>query len=188
MLAGCVTDTNQPPNSTPPSKPDFDTRQEPLQVGFRIKVELAGATEKLDPIEQDIHDDGTINMPYIGRITAAGKSPSQLEKEITAAYVPSYYTHLSVTVLPLLRFFYVGGQVTGTAGGRIQYSGPITILGAIQAAGDFTPFANKRKVQITRFGTKKIEFENCVDALKHPEKDLWVHPGDMIWVGRRGIY
>jgi protein involved in polysaccharide export with SLBB domain len=178
MLAGCSTDSQ----SLPPSP--HDPTQDPLRVGDRVHVDLSGVADTFDLKDQDIHEDGTINLPYVGRIQADGKSPSKLEQEITTNYVPRYYPHISVTVTPVARFFFVGGQVNNNGtGGRIAYAGPITIMGAIQAAGDFTPFADKKHVQVTR-GDKILKV-NCVDALKHPDKDIRIYPGDRIWVGRR---
>ena len=179
MVSGCFTDT-------PPAKPapPHDATQDPLRVGDRIKVELSGTPDTFQPIEQDIHEDGSINLPYIGRVVASGVSPSKLEQQITTNYVPRYFTHITVTVTPTARFFYVGGQVNNNAGGRIQWVGPITVMGAIQAAGDFTPFANRKDVQITR-ANGVIEHVNCVQAIKHPEKDVPIYPGDRIWVERR---
>jgi hypothetical protein len=102
----------------------------------------------------------------------------------TTNYVPRFYPHINVYVTPPTRLFYVGGQVNTNTGGRILYTGPITLTGAIEAAGDFTPYADKRHVQITRVdGT--ITIANAVEALSHPEKDLPIYPGDRIWVGRR---
>jgi len=178
ILAGCFTD------SQPKPPPPHDPTQDPLRIGDRIKVELSGIPDSIPAIEQDIKEDGSINLPYVGRIIAAGKSPSKLEQEITTNYVPHYYTHISVTVTPMARFFYVGGQVNNNAGGRITYAGPITVMGAIQAAGDFTPFADRKHVQITRADGTILKV-NCVEAIKHPEKDLPIYPGDRIWVVRR---
>jgi protein involved in polysaccharide export with SLBB domain len=179
MLAGCFTDSqaNKPP-------PPHDPTQDPLRVGDRIKVELSGIPDNVPLEPQDIHEDGSIMLPYVGRVLAAGKSPSKLEQEITTNYVPRYYTHISVTVTPVARFFFVGGQVNNSAGGRIMYTGPITVMGAIQAAGDFTPFADKRHVQVTRVDGTILKV-NCIQAIKHPEKDVPIYPGDRIWVGRR---
>jgi len=150
-----------------------------------LRVELSGIADTIEPMERQIHEDGSIMLPHIGSIRAAGKTPSQLEQDITAVYVPRFYPHIAVTVTPTARFFYVGGQVNNTgSGGRQLYSGPITVMGAIQAAGDFTPFADRRHVQVTRVnGT--IERVNCIKAITHPELDLPVYPGDRIWVGRR---
>jgi protein involved in polysaccharide export with SLBB domain len=162
-------------------------RLDPLRTGDKVRVELSGIPDKMDPIDQDIKEDGTINLPFIGSIAADGKSPSQLEKDITAAYVPKWFLHINVTITHAARFFYVTGQVNNNGpGGRIVYTGPITVLGAIAAAGDFNPFAGKRHVQITR-ANGKIEYVNCIKALKHPELDLLVHPGDRITVPRRTL-
>jgi protein involved in polysaccharide export with SLBB domain len=150
-----------------------------------VTVELTGIPDPMQPFLRDIKEDGTINLPFIGNILAAGRTPSQLEKDIKAAYEPKWFLHVNITVTPVARFFYVMGQVTGSAGsGRITYAGPITVLGAISAAGDFTPFADKKHVQITR-GDGKIQIVNCVKALKYPELDLPVYPGDKIMVPRR---
>jgi len=178
MLLGCVTDTQPKP------PPPHDPTQDPLRIGDRIKVELSGIPDTMPASEQDIKEDGSINLPYVGRIIVAGKSPSGLEQEITTNYVPRFFTHISVTVTPMARFFFVMGQVNNNAGGRILYTGPITVLGAIAAAGDFTPFAKKKDVQITR-SNGNIEHVNCVKAIRHPELDVPIYPGDKIQVGRR---
>jgi len=180
MLAGCA--SGPPPKPAPP----HDPTQDPLRIGDRIKVELSGIPDTIPASEQDIKEDGSINLPYVGRILVAGESPSKLEQEITTNYVPRYFTHISVTVTPMARYFFVGGQVNNNAGGRILYTGPITIMGAIQAAGDFTPFAKKKDVQITR-ANGSIEHVNCVAAIKHPEKDVPIYPGDRIWVAHRSF-
>jgi hypothetical protein len=57
-------------------------------------------------------------------------------------------------------------------------------LGAIGAAGDFTPFADKRHVKVIHLdGT--IKTVNCNKAITHPELDIPIYPGDKIQVGRR---
>jgi len=178
-----------PPDKTPPKQPSAEEvakilHSEPLQVGDKVTVEISGIQDRFDPLLREVKDEG-IDLPYIGNIPATGKTPSQLEKDIKAAYEPKWYPHVNVTVTPVARFFYVMGQVTGGSGsGRVAYTGPITVLGAITSAGDFNPFADKKHVQITRM-SGKIEYVNCVKALKHPELDLLVYPGDKIMVPRR---
>lgn len=160
-----------------------------LHVGDKIRVDITGTPEPIQTGgEIEIHENGTINLPFVGFVSAVNKTPSELEKDITKAYVPAFFPHIGISVTVAARFFYVGGQVNGAGNTeRILYTGPTTVLRAIQAAGDFTPYANKRKVQITRSVTKKIYYENCVKALSDPKLDLPVYPNDMIWVGRRGF-
>jgi polysaccharide biosynthesis/export protein VpsN len=178
MLAGCFT-TSQPKPSPP-----HDPTQDPLRVGDKVRVDLSGIPDVIDHIDRDIQEDGSITLPFVGRVIAAGKTPTKLADDITTNYVPRFYPRINVTVTPTGRFFFVGGQVNNGTGGQKLYTGPITLMGAIEAAGDFTNFADRKHVQITRVdGT--IVLVNCVEAIKHPEKDLPIYPGDRIWVGRR---
>jgi protein involved in polysaccharide export with SLBB domain len=154
----------------------------PLRVGDRVKVELTGTPETIQPIEQEIAADGTITLPFIGHVDATNKTPGELQNDIEKLYVPAWYKHINVTVTPPMRFFYVGGQVN--KGDRFPYTGPITVTSAIQTAGGFDPFANKKKVRLTRVDGKVL-FVNCVEVLDHPEKDPPVYPGDKIDVPRR---
>jgi protein involved in polysaccharide export with SLBB domain len=189
ILAGCG---SPPPSGTQAKKPSPEEvekllRNYPLRIGDKVKVELTGIPDKMDPYERDIKEDGTINLPYINDIAAAGKSPSLLEMDIKSAYTNGFFTHINVTVTPLARFFFVMGMVKNTGNsGRILYTPGITVLGAISAAGDFNDFADKKHVQVTRDdGT--IRIVNCVRAIKHPELDIRVFPGDKINVPRRAL-
>jgi protein involved in polysaccharide export with SLBB domain len=140
----------------------------------------------MQPIITDVKGDGTINLPEIGRVNAVDETPGELEREIQTNYVPAFYTRMSVSVTPLERFFYVGGEVNqSSTGGKQPYTGPITVTQAIRAAGDFNPFAAKKKVQLRRALTGKTYVVNCVKAIDHPELDLPVFPGDTIFVPRR---
>jgi protein involved in polysaccharide export with SLBB domain len=187
MLTACG--TTPPPksqtNNPSPAEVEKILRSDPLRIGDKVAIELSGIPDRFDPIVQDIKEDGSINMPYIGSVAAEGKSPSQLEKDITAAYVPKWWPHVNVTVTHAGRFFYVMGMVNNNGtGGRIPYTGRITVLRAIAAAGDFNPFADKKHVQITH-ENGKTEYVNCVKALKHPDLDIEVSPGDRITVPHR---
>jgi protein involved in polysaccharide export with SLBB domain len=63
------------------------------------------------------------------------------------------------------------------------YGPSITVTKAIQTAGDFTEFANKKKVKLTR-KDGSIYTVNCIKALEDPTQDLEVYPGDTIHVPR----
>jgi hypothetical protein len=62
----------------------------------------------------------------------------------------------------------------------------MTLLKAIAAAGDFTAFAQKKSVEVTRANGKKLRPVNCIRALRNPRKyDIPIYPGDHIHVPRR---
>jgi protein involved in polysaccharide export with SLBB domain len=156
--------------------------REVLQPGDSLSIIFADIPTHVDPFEQIIKDDGTVTLSYNEKFVAAGKSPGALEKEIRERYVPRIYQYLTVTVRAGSRVYYVGGEVKNP--NRWPYIGPITVMKAIQSAGDFTDFARKKKVQVFR-SDGRIEIVDCKKAIKVPSLDLEVYPGDKIIVPRR---
>jgi polysaccharide export outer membrane protein len=152
-------------------------------VGDLITVKFSGTIDNIPPHEERTKDDGNITLPLIGAVQAAGKTPTELQKEIHDRYVPDYYKRLTVIVTGEQRVYYVGGQVRQP--GRQVYLGTTTVTKAIQSAGDFTDFAAKRRVELTRADEKTITLD-CVKAAKDPSLDLPVYPGDKINVPLRG--
>jgi protein involved in polysaccharide export with SLBB domain len=162
----------------------------PLQAGDSIQVDLTGTPgQPIPPSNFVLAGAGNINLPSLDTsIPAIGKSPNDLEKIIHDLYVPNIYTQISVTVTPGARYVYVSGEVNDKtpSGGKQLYTGKVTVLKAIAAAGGFTNFAAGKRVQLTRQdGT--IFMEDCVKALKNPKLDLEVLPGDKIFVDKENL-
>jgi polysaccharide export outer membrane protein len=154
-----------------------------LHVGDTVTISFSGLPDPLEPQEKPIKDDGTITLDYIGQVQAAGKTPGELEDTIHNLYVPKYYTHLDVTVKPSdNRVFYVRGEVRQP--NRVVYAGPITVSKAISAAGDFTDFANHKKIYLIRANGNRYTL-NMDDILSGEAPDPPVYPGDQIVVDRR---
>jgi polysaccharide export outer membrane protein len=128
-----------------------------------------------------IADDGTITLPLVGQIRAAGKTPGELQDEIQKLYVPQYYIRLTITVTAQSRVYYVGGEVNHP--GPEVYIGQTTVTTAIQAAGDFTQFAS-HKVWLTHADGTRVKV-NVDKALKDSTQDPAIFPGDKIHVERR---
>jgi polysaccharide biosynthesis/export protein VpsN len=131
-----------------------------------------------------VKDDGTLSLPEGMSIQAAGKKIGVVEKEIVALYVPKLFRRLSVTVKPDERLYFVGGEVKTP--NRLPYIGEITVMRAIQSAGDFTDFAKRTKVEIHR-ADGRLEIVDCKKARKNPRLDLPICPGDSIIVPRRTL-
>jgi polysaccharide export outer membrane protein len=157
---------------------------EELRVGDLVTVKFSGILNPPRDHEERIKEDGYISLPYVGPIKAAGLTTGQLQTNIRTNYVPALYRDLTVTVTSENRFFYVGGEVRFPS--RQVYATRITVLGAINSAGGFTDFANKTNVKLTRINGE-IKIVNCKRALKKPELDLEVYPGDRIEVPRRKL-
>ena len=153
-----------------------------FHVGDTVIVSLSGLPQEIPMHQEPIKEDGTITMPDIGHVQAVGKTAGELQNEIYNLYVPKLYRHLTVTVNTGDRVYYVTGQVRGP--GRQLYVGQMTVTKAITTAGDFTDFANHRKVWLIRANGQRIKV-NCNTALKDPSKDPQVYPNDQIQVPRR---
>jgi len=159
-----------------------------IKVGDILVISFADLPPDrlMPPFDQKVKDDGTITLIYNQPFQATGKRTGDLEREIRAFYVPSYFRNLTVTVrLSADRFIYVDGEVR--LQGKVPYTGPITVSKAIAAAGGFTDFANKRSVKLIREDGRK-QTVNCNKVLDHPELDPPVFPNDKIHVPRRIIW
>ena len=155
-----------------------------LRVGDTLIVTLTDTPVSIPPFQGPIGDDGTITLTLNQTFKAAGKSSSDLAKDIRDRYVPNYYKYMTVSVnqLDSTRWYYVDGEVR--VPNRQIYNSRITVLKAIASAGGFTDFAKKTKVMVTRVDGR-TQIVNCSKALKNPALDLEIYPGDKIHVPRR---
>jgi len=154
-----------------------------LHINEAITVSFSDTPGTIVPIEDTIKEDGSITLIYNEKFQAAGKTVGALQEEIRQRYVPQYFKYLTASIKTGDRFFNVGGEVRNPS--RQAYVTTMTVLRAIDTAGGFTDFAAKKRVQLTRAGSKHYITVNCVKALTHPELDLEVFPGDKIYVPRR---
>ena len=153
-----------------------------FHVGDTVIVSLSGLPTPIEPHQEPIKEDGTITMPDIGHVQAAGKTAGELQNEIYNLYVPKLYRHLTVTINPGERVYYVTGEVKQP--GRQLYVGQMTVTKAITTAGDFTDFANHKKVWLIRANGQRIKV-NCNKAIQDSSQDPQVYPNDQIQVPRR---
>jgi polysaccharide export outer membrane protein len=172
----------RPPGPGPMAKRLSQESNDTLRVGELISIEFSGVSDPPVRHEERIKVDGQITLPSIGSVQAAGISRGQLEEDIHNRYVPNYYRQLTVVVRNEGRFFYVGGQVKNP--NQFPYLKEMTILKAIATAGDFTDFAKKSKVQVTRADGRKVQV-NCIKAQHDPNLDVPIFPDDNIFVPRR---
>lgn len=153
-----------------------------FHVGDTVSVVLSGVPETMEPHQEPIKEDGTITMPYIGHVQAAGKTAGEVQNEIYDLYVPKFYRHITVTVNTGDRVYYVTGEVK--APGRQLYAGQMTVTKAITTAGGFTDFANHKKVWLIRASGQRIKV-NGDKAIEDASQDPLVYPNDQIQVPRR---
>jgi protein involved in polysaccharide export with SLBB domain len=185
LVAGCSSTRSQMPDAGESgtkghqgSATLLQANPSALRVGELLGISFADTANPLPPYEGRIRDDGKITLMHNQEFMAAGRSISDLEKEIHERYVPRFYVNLTVTVKAQDRFFYVEGEVKNPS--RQEYRGDITIVGAVSAASGLTDFADPKKIKILR-GDKTI-IVNYIKAKANPKLDVPIYPGDRISV------
>lgn len=183
LIVGCGTmdPAHQPASNTDPAKPVKVVSPDIISTGDHLTILFADIPNPFS-YEVNVLEDGNITLPHDKKAPAAGKTAGKLQQEIQAIYVPHLYRRMTVTVRTNSRFYTVSGQVRSS--GLLPYAGDMTVLRAIAAAGDFTDFADKRDVKLTRLTGEKFTID-CVKAQKDPKLDIPVYPGDRIDVPRR---
>jgi protein involved in polysaccharide export with SLBB domain len=158
-----------------------------LRPGDNIEIRLGGVTsfEEINAVSgmRTIDSEGFLNLPFIGRIKAAGLTQHQLQETIEKKYIAQgVYTAPAITVaVPLSeRFVSVGGEVRLPQ--RITYTPDLTLLAAIQAAGGFNEYASHSRVRLLRGNEARIV--DVRKVIKNPGLDVPLEPGDVVEIPR----
>jgi len=160
------------------------------KLSFRIEEDLE------DPKPMMVTDSGDVEVPYIGRFPAEGKTCKQLAQEIKSALEKDYYFRATVVIAVDLMTksrgkVYLVGPVRAPGPQEIPSDEILTIGKAILRAGGFTDYADKKNVKITRKGsgghdtkTMIVDVDQIFEKGK-TEKDLALEPGDLILIPER---
>ena len=129
-----------------------------------------------------VRPDGRITLPLAGELNVADLTPEQVQAKVIEMY--SKFVNKPEVGVSLSRVgskkYYLVGQVART--GMMALVVPTTILEAINAAGGFQEYANRKKVTILR-GNKILRFnyDEVING-KKMEQNILVENGDHIIV------
>ncbi|MFT3990521.1 MAG: polysaccharide biosynthesis/export family protein [Luteolibacter sp.] len=136
-----------------------------------------------------VSENGSVNMPYIGHVQAAGLRTDQLAASIQARYKSAeIYTNPTIQVMSdsinstiADKQLFVGGQVRRT--GPVKYTPGLNLYQAIQAAGGPTEFGSMKRVKLIREGKQRqydltqAQFMGVPvmpdDTIEVPDKNVW---------------
>ncbi len=141
-----------------------------IQPNQSVRITISGVpAEEKNRIDGDypVAANGTINMPFIGAVGAAGIMPEALAAMLQARFrSAAIYRNPTFQVISNL----AGGKVVEqmvNVGGQVRRTGPVpfvrglTLWKAIQAAGGPTEFGSMKRVKLMRAG--KIKEYNTED-------------------------
>ena len=138
-------------------------------------------------VDARVRPDGTITMPLVGDIKAAGRTPSSLKSEITKrlqSFVRDEGAIVSVAVTEVNSYrFTVAGQVERA--GLLTAKYYVTASEAIAMAGGLNRFANPHRLTLVRNdarGMRRIPLDyERIAAGAHPEEDIVLLAGDTLY-------
>jgi polysaccharide export outer membrane protein len=134
-----------------------------------------------------VRSDGKISLPLAGEIQAAGRTPVQLEEEITGR-LRNFITEPAVTVMVQkinsLKFNVMGEVIKP---GAYALTTTTTVVDAIAIAGGFRDFAKKKSIYLLHTnpdGTESRTSFNYGDFVKgkNPRSNVRLQPGDTVVV------
>jgi len=191
LWGGCQTGFDQAPASGETPAPTVPSAASATNAAFSIDRIAVGdiirvmyeASVPIAPTEIQVPETGLVTIHMGEQVEVAGKMAADVSKEIRELFTvkKQMYKRLSVDVQVLGRTVSVGGEVRST--GSFPFEGGMTVLKAINRAGGFTEYADRRKVRVTRVNGQQITVD-CKAALKMPELDVPLYPGDRIEVVR----
>ncbi len=133
--------------------------------------------------EQVVARDGTINVPYAGRIRVAGRTPMEIEKQIVDRLAGK--TADPQAMVSLTRNLTHTATVTGdvTAGARVPLSPKgDRLLDVIAAAGGIKAPVHETFITLSRDGTSLSVPLQAI--LSNTRENIYIRPGDVVTVYR----
>jgi protein involved in polysaccharide export with SLBB domain len=168
------------------------------KLGNGDTVSYRVVEERKEPIAITITDSGEMEVPYIGRVQAAGKTCKQVAMEIKPLLEKDYFYKATVIIgLSTLSTrsrgrVYLMGEVRTQGAMEIPPDETLTVSKVILRAGGLGDFANRHKVKLVRKtadGKTQTTIVDLAEVLDkgHSEKDPEVMPNDLIIVPERLI-
>ena len=178
-LAGCA------PKATYDYAHDPDPRGSEYKVGPLDQLSVVVWKNKELSADVTVRPDGLVTLPLIGDLRAGGRTPTDIQKEVTkrlADYVRNEEMVVSVGLLAVNSYtFTVSGNVERT--GLYSSKAYVTTVEAVAMAGGPNKFAGDSVYIVRGAPARRIPIA-LADATsgKHPEQNLVVMRGDVIVV------
>ncbi len=156
------------------------------KIGPEDKLEISVWREEGLQKEVLVRPDGGISFPLAGDLHVAGKSPREVQEEITRKirhYIPDAVVTVSVVEVSGYRI-YVLGKVNNP--GQFVVGRYVDVMQALTLAGGLTPYASESDIKIIRNegGHQKVyPFRySAVKRGEHLEQNILLKSGDTVVV------
>jgi polysaccharide biosynthesis/export protein len=165
---------------------EYDPRKHPYVIGVADVLQVNVWKDESLSTEARVRPDGTITVPLVGEVRAAGRTTDALREEIRqrlTQYVKQSIVTVAVTEVNSYAF-----TVAGNVGQPGVYSSRrfVTVSEAIALAGGPNRYATPKDIEIIRSENAKqrripIDYDAILEG-DHPEMDIAVLAGDTVYV------
>ncbi len=185
MLVACGSSL---PNYDYSKEPDPRNRELVLGVGDVVGINVWEQKEL--NTEATIRPDGTITMPLVGDLKAAGETPSALKEKIKtqlANFVKlTAGNEVTIAVRAWKSYrFTIEGEVSKA--GVFSSDQYVTVAEAIAMAGGISRFARRDEIRLLRRDAKgttrqiPLDYDSLASGTRS-DMNIYVLPGDLIYV------
>ena len=162
-----------------------DPRKKEYEIGALDLLKVVVWKNAELSAEVAVRPDGIVTLPLIGDVKAAGRTPSQIQKEIStryANYVRMEESAVSVAVVQVNSYtFTVSGQVEKA--GVYKEKNYVTALEAISLAGGPNRYAGSQAYIVRGTPPRRIPIDlKRAASGEHPEENVVILRGDLIVV------
>lgn len=182
FLLGCARSHPGPPNLPAP------TPSTTVGPGDVFEVSVLG--EKDLPKEYRVQPDGTVDFPYLDRLTVGGLEPQQIEDLIKQQFVAKKILVDPQVTLVVKQYNSRKVSVIGSVQkpGNLPWTEGMKLVDAISLAGGFTSIADADHVRLTRIvgPSKTVTATVSVDDITDGKlPDIPLQAGDTVKVDQR---
>ena len=182
LVLGCSRSHPGPPNLPPPSQS--------TTVGPGDVFEVSVLGEKDLPKEYRVQPDGSVDFPYLDRLTVGGLEPQQIEDLIKSEFVAKKILVDPQVTLVVKQYNSKKVSVIGSVQkpGSLPWTEGMKLVDAISLAGGFTSIADADHVRLTRVvgPNKTVTATVSVDDITDGKlPDVPLQAGDTVKVDQR---
>jgi len=178
------------------SRPSYDSDELPNEVTSDSSEYSIGPGDSLQifvwdhvdlSIDVQVRPDGKISTPLVEDLQAAGRTPTQLARDIEN--VLNEYVRTPVVTVIMQSFVGEGAQQIRVVGQAVspqalQYREGLTVLDVMIEVGGLTEFAAGNRAKIVRkSGTEEIEIKVRLEDLLNDgeiDENVRMRPGDIL--------
>lgn len=161
-----------------------------LSPGDQVTLEII--EDKDGGLPKVVTATGELDVPPLGRVNVAGKTTREAESDLKRRLEADYYYKATVKlsidrVSPTIvtsGIVYLAGEVRAVGPVEMISGTPLKLSEAILKAGGFGPWADDRKVQVTRRSGGSPQVVDVKEILQkgRVEKDITLQDGDRVFV------